>query len=98
MSETPGIYQTSVEKRPALSVEERLTVAECMIEAMIAGPYAQDPVYLRQIAVDLNSRILIAEQYQTLSPAVIAELKRHADELVQIDKYQDAIKPSLRPL
>lgn len=79
-----------------LTIEERLTLQEYLMSALI-GVYADDLIVMRRIAERLNDAIAGAEKSGALSATMLAELRRQADWLVGLHLLPDPLKPPLRP-
>ena len=88
---------TEPERRPKLSIEERLEIQEWLMRAVLWGPYLEDPIDRTKMADLLNKCVTAAELHQSLSPRVLTELRFQADTLLGIDGIPEHLKAALRP-
>jgi len=83
---------TKPDATPTLTIEDRLTIQEFLMQSVIWGPYLEDPVHRRDIAACLNRLIKAAERHQSVPAHVIAELTNQADGPADIDATPDLLK------
>lgn len=96
MTESPGIYRTSSDEPPALSVEQRLEVLEILLDSMMFSAFDDQPNLKRLWSNNLQLTVQLCSEHQSLADGVLRELQAHADKLVEIDKYVDWLKMLLR--
>ncbi|MCQ8182202.1 hypothetical protein NP603_13855 [Methylomonas sp. SURF-1] len=81
---------------PPLSLEERLTVLEIQLETLMFAAFAKQPLLQRDWAESLHTVAQVSAAHQSLPANVLRALTAHADRLVEIDRYADWLKDSLR--
>lgn len=81
---------------PPLSLEERLTVMEILLETLMFSAFEQQVLLKRDWVDGLHMVVQVSATHQSLPENVLRALTAHADRLVQIDQYADWLKDSLR--
>jgi hypothetical protein len=90
------IYATE-NPMPPLSLEERLTVMEILLETLMFAAYEQHPLLKQDWAEGLRITVQASAARRSLPEPVLRGLTAHADRLEEIDHYADWLKDSLRP-
>lgn len=81
---------------PPLSIEERLTVMEILLETLMFSAFEKQSLLKQDWAEGLRSVAQVSAAHQSLPEPVLRALTAHADRLVEIDHYADWLKASLR--
>lgn len=82
---------------PQLSVEERLTVLEILLDTLLFWTFDQHPLMKRDLAEGLRTTAQVSAAHQSLPENVLRALTAYADRFEQIDHYADWLKDTLRP-
>ena len=81
-----------------LSIEDRLTVTEELLKAVIWGLFLDDREQRLKIADQLYTVLDASQRHRSLPAPVHTVLYQFADGLAEIDNTPDALKPLLRSL
>jgi hypothetical protein len=81
---------------PPLSLEERLTVTEILLETLMLSAFEKETLLKRDWAEGLRTVAQVSAAHRSLPEPVLRALTAHADRLVEIDHYADWLKASLR--
>lgn len=84
-------------KNKDLSLDERVTALEFLLDALVWGPHLNDKSYRTKVAEHLYMCVEASERHNAHPLEVQSRLLAIADVLAEIDQTPDYLKPTIRP-